>query len=107
MPGDPFGDPNQLAYNGEENEEDNLYEEQYEVLDNQTLEYKQQSVMSAASNASAQKRQHILSSIGPEDMHLRKALQVNPKYVDKNIYETLDRLHSYDIHQKRLNKYRD
>lgn len=29
-------------------------------------------------------------------------MQINPKYVDKNIYETLERIQSYDLHMKRL-----
>ena len=37
-----------------------------------------------------------------KDPHIRAALQIDPKYVDKNIHATLDRLNSYDIHQKKI-----
>ena len=45
---------------------------------------------------------HSNMSMG-KDANLRKALMINPKFVDKNIYETLDRLNSYDLHMRRLN----
>lgn len=31
---------------------------------------------------------------------------MNPKYVDKNIYETLDRLNSYELHQRKLEDFK-
>ena len=36
------------------------------------------------------------------DPHIRAALMIDPKYVDQNIHATLDRLNSYDIHQKKI-----
>ena len=42
------------------------------------------------------------SQMHTRDPHIRAALQIDPKFVDKNIHETLDRLNSYDIHQKKI-----
>ena len=42
------------------------------------------------------------SQMHTRDPHIRAALQIDPKYVDKNIHATLDRLNSYDIHQKKI-----
>lgn len=39
-------------------------------------------------------------------MYMRKALQVNPKYIDRNIHETLERLNNYELHQKKLYDYK-
>lgn len=50
--------------------------------------------------------QNLSQMLLPSTMILRKALQVNPKYVDKNIYETLDRLNSYELHQKKLDSFK-
>ena len=37
-----------------------------------------------------------------QDPMLRPALQIDPRFVDKNIHETLDRIHSFTLHQSRL-----
>ena len=44
------------------------------------------------------------SVIQTNDPHIRAALQIDPKFVDKNIHETLDRLNSYDLHQRKIFK---
>ena len=49
-----------------------------------------QSIMSAGSGKYSSVGH--TSIIHPNDAHIRAALEINPRYVDKNIHETLDRL---------------
>ena len=36
--------------------------------------------------------------VHPHDPHIQAALEIHPRYIDKNIHETLERLNAYDIH---------
>ena len=36
--------------------------------------------------------------VHPQDAHIQAALEIHPRYVDKNIHETLERINAYDIH---------
>lgn len=72
----------------EEEEQDNielLGAREYEEFNLNTFEKQQRSVMSTLSRVSA-------SVINREDPHIQAALELNHRFVDKNIHETLNRL---------------
>lgn len=41
------------------------------------------------------------------DPYMESALHLNHRFVDKNIHETISRVNSYSIHQRKLDKMRE